>query len=121
MSNLEKVSDLILLNFAWDCPDCNAIWGVCASCKADTDDAARALADAGLLAPELPEPNDHSVFAPAGRGWLLNDENGPVVWTAPGGTVMVQRVEPGDLTPDDARDLAYALLAAANYAEGTAP
>lgn len=77
----------------------------------------RALADAGLLAPDLPEPNDPIIFAPAGRGWLLNDENGPVVWTAPGGTVMVQRIEPGDLTPEEARGVAHALLAAANYAE----
>lgn len=42
---------------------------------------------------------------------------GWVVWTAPGGRVMVQRVEPGNLTPDEARDLATALLAAARASE----
>lgn len=40
-----------------------------------------------------------------------------VVWTAPGGTVMVQNIEPGDLKPADARLLAAALLGAANAAE----
>ena len=43
---------------------------------------------------------------------------GGVVWTAKGGRVMVQRVEPGDLTPDDARALAQVLNEAADYSEG---
>lgn len=82
------------------------------------NDAVEALAQAGLLAPDLPEANDPSIFVPDGKGWLLDDENGPVVWTAPGGRVMVQRVEPGDLIPKEARDFAYTVLAAANYAGG---
>ena len=82
------------------------------------NDAVEALAQAGLLAPDLPEANDPSIFVPDGKGWLLDDENGPVVWTAPGGLVMVQRIEPGDLTPEEAREVAHALLAAANYSEG---
>jgi len=32
---------------------------------------------------------------------------------------MVQRIEPGELTPDEARHVAYSMLAAANYSEGT--
>ena len=43
---------------------------------------------------------------------------GWTVWTAPGGNVMVQRIEPGDLASTEARVLAAALLAAANAAEG---
>ena len=82
------------------------------------EQTARLLSKFNLLAPDLPEPNDPDTFVPAGRGWLLNDENGPVVWTVPGGPIMVQRIEPGDLTPEEARGIAYALLAAANYAEG---
>ena len=39
------------------------------------------------------------------------------MWTAPDSPIMVQRIEPGDLTPDEARGVAYALLAAANYSE----
>ena len=80
---------------------------------------AQALADAGLLAPDLPEANDPTAsFVPGGKGWLLQGPTGPVVWTAPGGLVMIQRLEPGDLTPAKARDLANILNAAADYAEG---
>lgn len=78
---------------------------------------AKHLADYGLLATDLPEANDPSIFVPDGKGWLLDDENGPVVWTAPGGLVMVQRIEPGDLTPDEAHLFALAVLAAAQYAK----
>ncbi|OHO60913.1 hypothetical protein [Corynebacterium sp. HMSC036D02] len=81
------------------------------------NDAVEALAQAGLLAPDLPEANDPSIFVPDGKGWLLDDENGPVVWTAPGGLVMVQRIEPGDLTPDEANAFALTVLAAAQYAK----
>lgn len=77
------------------------------------------LDNAGLLAPDLPEPNDTGIFVPGGKGWLPGGPYGPSVWTAPGGTVMVQRIEPGDLTPEEAREVAHALLAAANYSEDT--
>lgn len=123
MSNLEKVSDLILLNFAWDCPDCNAIWGVCASCKADSDDAARALADAGLLAPDLPEPSRS--MTPNGKVWYLSGPIGDIRRT---GEDIVAfgldcRSQPFRLvlTEAEAETIAHALLAAANYAEDAAP
>ena len=80
-------------------------------------DIAQELADAGLLAPELPAPNDPDTFAPDAKGWLLDDENGPVVWTAPGSPIMVQRIEPGELTPSEARVFAHQTLAAANHSE----
>lgn len=80
-------------------------------------DAAQALADAGLIAPDLPEPNEAN-FVPDGKGWLPGGPHGPSVWTAPDSRIMVQRIEPGDLTPDEAREVAHALLAAANHAEG---
>lgn len=48
--------------------------------------------------------------------WALG--NNAVVWTAVGGRVMVQRIEPGGLTPDDARALAAVLVEAAAHAEG---
>lgn len=81
-------------------------------------DAAAHLDLAGLLAPDLPEANDPTAsFVPGGKGWLLEGPTGPVVWTAPGGLVMVQRIEPGDLTPAEARDLANILNAAAEHAE----
>lgn len=116
MSNLEKVSDLILLNFAWDCPDCDAIWGVCASCKADSDDAARALADAGLLAPDLPEPQEHGgklVWPITGRdGWAVSLHDGWIRISDKYGATM-------DVDTELAYGFARALLAAANYAPET--
>lgn len=72
----------------------------------------------GLPEPDLPEANDPSIFVPDGKGWLPCGLTGPSVWTAPGGRIMVQRVEPGDLTPAEARFFALAVLAAAKYAEG---
>lgn len=78
---------------------------------------ADALAEAGLLAPDLPGPNGPGIFVPDGKGWIPGGSHGPSVWTAPGSPIMVQRIEPGDLTSDEARKLAYALLAAADYAE----
>lgn len=75
------------------------------------------LANAGLTAPDLPKP-DEANFVPDGKGWLPGGPHGPSIWTAPDSTVMVQRLEPGDLTPEEARGIAHALLAAADYSEG---
>lgn len=75
------------------------------------------LADAGLLAPDLPEASKAN-FVPDGKEWLPGGPHGPSIWTAPDSTVMVQRLEPGDLTPEEAREVAHALLAAANFSEG---
>ena len=90
----------------------------------DVDEAIDYLADIeayvtvleadGLLAPDLPEANDPGIFVPGGKGWRMG---GVSVWTAPDSPVMVQNVEPGDLSPASSRQLAYALLAAADYAE----
>lgn len=79
--------------------------------------AVEALAQAGLLMPDLPESNDPSIFVPDGKGWIPGGPHGLSVWTAPGGRVMVQRVEPGDLTPDEAHFFALAVLAAAQYSK----
>ena len=73
-------------------------------------------ADAGLIAPDLPKP-DEADFVPGGKGWLPGGPHGPSIWTAPDSTVMVQRLEPGDLTPEEARGIADALYAAANYSQ----
>ena len=81
-------------------------------------DAVEALANAGLLATDLPEANDLDIAVPNGKAWLPCGLTGPSVWTVPGGRIMVQRVEPGDLTPAEARFFALAVLAAAQYAKG---
>ena len=75
------------------------------------------LHDAGLITPDLPEPNDPGIFVPDGKGWIPGGPHGLSVWTAPDCPIMVQRIEPGELTPEDARSLGLALLAAANYSE----
>ena len=80
-------------------------------------DAVEALAKAGLLTPDLPEANDLDISAPDEKLWLPCGPTGPSAWARPGGRVRVRRIEPGDLTPDEARGVAYALLAAAQYAE----
>ena len=73
------------------------------------------LRELELLAEDLPEANDPSIFVPDGKAWLPCGLTGPSVWTAPGGRIMVQRVEPGDLTPEEAEALGLALLAAAQH------
>ena len=80
-------------------------------------DAVEALAKAGLLTPDLPEANDLDISAPDEKLWLPCGPTGPSAWARPGGRVRVRRIEPGDLTPDEARGVAYALLAAADYSE----
>lgn len=81
------------------------------------EQTATLLNELNLLAIDLPEPNDPGIFVPDGKGWIPGGTHGPSVWTAPDSPIMVQRIEPGELTPDEARGVAYALLAAAQYAE----
>lgn len=83
----------------------------------DAAAAAEELHAAGLLAPDLPEANDTELPLPT-KTWVLDAEGRPVVWTAPGCSVMIQRVEPGDLTTAQARAFALNILAAAAYSEG---
>lgn len=75
------------------------------------------LRELELLAPDLPEANDLDIPVPNVKAWIPCGLIGPSVWTAPGGRIMVQRVEPGDLTPAEARFFALAVLAAAQYAK----
>ena len=106
MSNFKKAEEVLNI-LDWEYNYDEGEWP-------DNDTIVQALADAGLLATELPQANDPGIFVPGGKGWRMGDVS---VWTAPDSTVMVQNVEPGDLSPSSARELAYVLLAAANYAE----
>ena len=108
MSNFDKAVEIIgELATEYGQPGGDELFGL-------DEDAALALNTAGLLAPDLPEANDPGIFVPGGKGWRIGDVS---VWTAPDSPVMVQNVEPGDLSPASSRQLAYALLAAADYAE----
>lgn len=66
------------------------------------------LADAGLLAPDLPESEDNT---------FLEYED-CTVWAAPRRNKVRLEVTDSRFTPDEAREVAHALLAAANHAEG---
>ncbi|MGP5931515.1 hypothetical protein [Corynebacterium glyciniphilum] len=61
------------------------------------------------------------------REWLVPAESTslglrhPVVWSVPGRAVMIQRVEPGPLTADEADRLGDALHAAAAYVRQETP
>lgn len=81
------------------------------------EQTATLLNELNLLAEDLPEPNDLDISARDEKLWLPCGPTGPSVWARPGGRVRVRRIEPGDLTPEEARGVAYALLAAANYSE----
>lgn len=114
MTNSERALSIIRLWQQWYLPEMNNGYEWAAQ------NLVGHLIDEGLLAPNLPEPNDPGIFVPNGKGWLPCGPDGPSVWTAPHGQIMVQRIEPGELTPGEARGVAYALLAAADAAEEAA-
>lgn len=105
-TNQDRAAEIIApwIEKEWGHPEDNA------------ESAAEALAEAGLLAPDLPD-NDVEL-AGGSRGWRTPE--GGIVWSAPAGRVMIQRVEPGNWTPAEARDVAGRILAAADLAEGEA-
>lgn len=73
------------------------------------------LAEAGLLAPDLPQPE----FEFDGGACWLDSENASVEshYFADSGESIITAGVAYDLTPAEAEELAYALLAAANHAE----
>jgi len=114
MSNLDKAYEMILRHISRDCESCYSTLGPCSACEDDATDAARALADAGLLAPDLPEPRINI------GGWQeWGHKHGNCV-TLHNGMVTVEIPDDisRDLSPGEARELAAWLNAAADYAEG---
>lgn len=77
----------------------------------DLTGGAEALADAGLLAPDLPEPTDPGI-----PEWEMPSNDHHAVSVGNHGTVRIWGDTSG-YTPAEARDLAAALLAAAAWAE----
>ena len=75
--------------------EANQMWerGEILTTAGEAERLAKALAEAGLLAPDLPEANDLDIPVPDGKAWIPCGLTGPSVWTAPGGRIMVQRVE----------------------------
>lgn len=74
------------------------------------------LANAGLLMPDLPEPVEK--FTSSDASWMLTGKAAVDSWRDEGGPVVALMAGRGrHLTPAEARQLAYILLAAANHAE----
>lgn len=77
----------------------------------DAEDVAQALADAGLLAPDLPEPTDRSI-----PEWEMPNNEHHAVSVSRYSTVRIWGDTSG-YEPAEARALAAALLSAAAWAE----
>lgn len=81
-----------------------------------------ALAAAGYAVVKLPEPSGSWAEGPEWvQGGGVGARSGWVTWAAHRSLVMLQRVEPGELSPAEARELAAALLAAAAHTEAGDP
>ena len=75
------------------------------------------LHNAGLIVPDVPDLDSTNVSEPGELEWSHENPFAPSVWVAPSKSIMVRRIEPGGFNPHEARVLALALLAAANYSE----
>lgn len=123
MSNLEKAAKLLIPNRTWCKTHHKGEAGdPCGFCEYDAQTGAQLLADAGLLAPDLPEPSRS--MTPNGKVWYLS---GPIGDIRRMGEDIVAfgldcRSQPFRLvlTEAEAETIAHALLAAANYAEDAA-
>ena len=100
--------------------EANQMWerGEILTAAGEAERLANALADAGLLAPDTPQP-----FFEHGNGpnWEIpiNDQGGGVATVRTLiGDVFIERHGHGFITnPEEARKISAALLAAANYSE----
>lgn len=111
MNNLDKAAELIL-PYIGGCAECDRIGDACLDCIREATDAAKDIAAAGLLAPNLPERPDGGIWGDLGQFLVDTAENGGVAVAPP---------HPGVVTLDskEARETALAVLAAAQYAEGS--
>lgn len=116
MSNREKAAEVIR---TWQARhktemDNNPDWAA--------QNLAGDLADAGFITPGLPEPARRSVEGyHTAHPWAEWDAGNNHVMALKDGLVVIQDVEEPELCitipPDEAREVAHALLAAANYSE----
>lgn len=107
MSNLEKTSRLL------------QDWADMHSVDMDMYHAARKLLEAGLLAPDLPEPDKHDEETPYWYAGSYGIRVGRLTKRSPM-RVMLWDVEPGGVLNTDiesAREYALKVLAACEYAE----
>lgn len=79
-------------------------------------DIANELADAGLLMPDLPAPSQKLLYGDS--VWKLSDKAFVSSWVDEAGPMVELSVGRGRYaTPTEAREIAYMLLAAAQWAE----
>lgn len=103
MNNLDKLVQVIREHDAY---------GTCH----EPECLAQDIADAGLLTPDLPEPEEK--FTTGDASWTLVGKAAVDSWRDEGGPVVALMAGRGRyLIPAEARQLAYILLAAADYAE----
>ena len=85
-----------------------------------TSEAAHSLADAGRLMPDLPAPHTVDRY-PGSVCWEVCTDPSAAARRHVGVRVdHMHRIKTnitGEVTPDEAREAAYSLIAAANYAE----
>lgn len=87
------------------------------SCRCEN--VARILDNAGLLAPDLPAPK--LKYSDGGAYWLDSDTTSVEHhYDSASDEIIITTGVAYDLTPTEAKQLAYALLAAANHAEAQA-
>lgn len=100
-----------ILPYTSACENCDRLGDVCLDCTEDAREAARVLDKAHLLAPELPRPvtdTDGSLTWHDGAVWVEADDD----------HVHTDLPKSANwMTADQARTLAYELLAAANHTE----
>lgn len=132
MNNLDKAAELIL-PYIGDCAECDRIGDACLDCVREAKDAAKDVAEAGLLAPDLPTPtkieDDECCWDKTHTHLAYDYQTGAEKKIkVPGGVTVIQDenaevwldVDYGihSLALGEARSLGLALLAAAQYAEG---
>lgn len=100
MTRIDDVADLL------GKPNCGCVPGETAACALDA---------AGHLAPDLPEPTGYN----AGLPWwgACDTEVRPAGYEQR--VICIDENGPWEATAQDVREFAYALLAAADYAEET--
>lgn len=83
-------------------------------------DLAGILADAGLLAPDTPEPSRRSIEGyHTAHPWAEWDAPEATITAVKNGWITILNADVNiPLTPREAREAAHALLAAADYSEG---
>ena len=118
MTNFDKAAELIL-PYIGGCTECDRIGDACLDCIREAKDAVKDIAEAGLLAPDLPEPYWGT---PRGATWYLPYHIGDIrrmrEHIVAFGHDYNEQSFRLVLTEEETEVIAHTLLAAAQYAKG---